>query len=122
MHSSHQAKLLKAGYTIYTGTTSPQGLVIKAKTLDNSNWHTIEKGFLSKAQLKKRLFELDKKPTWIDLYDSKNNLTDNEKWDDFWDQLENLYSDGALQNEDQDDLGYIGELALIAFGFKVDGD
>ena len=75
MHGSHQLKLLKAGFTIYYGCNDAQsGLVIRIKTCANSNWHTFEKGFKSKAELKRRLAELDAKKEWIDLYDTKNNI------------------------------------------------
>jgi hypothetical protein len=75
MHASHQEKLLNAGFTIYMGTTVGAGnLIIKAKTPANHNWHTIEKNFASKAELKRRLHELDKMPKLIDLNDSKNTL------------------------------------------------
>jgi hypothetical protein len=75
MHASHQAKLLNAGFTIYSGTTVGDGkLAIKAKTPDNHNWHTIEKNFATKVALKKRLHELDTMPKMIDLYDTKNQF------------------------------------------------
>ena len=75
MHSSHQIKLLNAGFTIYFGENNPKsGPVIKAKTYDNHNWHIIERGFKSIAELKRRLVEIDKRKEWIDLYDTKNNV------------------------------------------------
>lgn len=75
MHQSHQNKLLSAGFTLYFGCfDSAQGLVIKKKTFAKTNWHTHEKDFKSKAELKRRLVELDKKKEWIDLYDTKNTL------------------------------------------------
>lgn len=75
MHASHQARLLEAGFTIYYGgNDGARGLVIKVKTKRNHNWTIHEKGFKSKAELKRRLIELDQKKDWVDLYDSKNSL------------------------------------------------
>ena len=74
MHTTHQLKLLRAGFTLYTGEKHhASGLVIKIKTINDSNWHTFESGFGTKAALKRRLSELDKLPKWIDLRDSKNS-------------------------------------------------
>jgi len=128
MHSTHQAKLLNVGYTIYTGTTTTNGLVIKAKTPDNHNWHTIEAGFKNKSQLKKRLFDLDKKSNWIDLYDSKNTITEYEniqmkekaeRWDTLHERINKMYFDenGNELPENEFDLADIGQEAAVAFGY-----
>ncbi|WP_336834390.1 hypothetical protein [Sphingobacterium siyangense] len=75
MHASHQARLLKAGFTIYYGCMDAiHGLIINRKTAKNHHWTIYQKGFKSKAELKRRLAELDKKNDWIDLYDTKNTL------------------------------------------------
>lgn len=74
MHASHQKKLLNAGFTIYSGDIyGAHAPRIKVKTPADHNWKTFEKDFKSKAELKRRLDELDKKPMWIDLYDTKNS-------------------------------------------------
>lgn len=74
MHASHQLKIINAGFTIYRGMKVDNSFFIKVKTKSNHNWHNLEKDFPSAAALKRRLHELDKKPMWIDLNDTKNTI------------------------------------------------
>ena len=68
-------KLLNAGFKVIEGKQySISGLSIWAKTNVKREWHLLEKGFASKAALKRRVRELMKDPLTIDLYDTYHRL------------------------------------------------
>lgn len=56
MNTRDQLKILDAGFIIIRADES--NLRIKAKTLARPEWHTYEKGFKSKAELRRRIKQL----------------------------------------------------------------
>ncbi len=56
LHSRDVAKLITAGYTIIRADN--ENLKIKHKNLASKDWSTLEKGFKSKAELRRKMDEL----------------------------------------------------------------
>ncbi|MCC2590332.1 hypothetical protein [Chryseobacterium sp. MFBS3-17] len=56
LHNRDVRKLLKAGFIIIREDL--QNLVIKCKTVTQRDWHTMEKGFASKAAMRRRMDEM----------------------------------------------------------------
>jgi hypothetical protein len=75
-----QAKLTRAGFTIIchriepTSTQSQQTYSVWRKTKDKPEWHLLEKGFITKASLKRFLKKLIEDSMCIDLYDSYHRV------------------------------------------------
>lgn len=97
MNQTDQIKLLNAGFTIITGENHAKyGLRIKGKTKNQTEWHTLQNDFKSKAELKRRLTKWLEDPKVIDLYDSKNSQLLAEEKTKFDYHLDNYDSTGGL--------------------------
>ncbi|ROH98307.1 hypothetical protein EGI16_21760 [Chryseobacterium sp. G0240] len=64
LHSRDVLKLLKKGFTIIRADN--ENLRIKHKSRTNTEWQTLEKGFESKAALRRKMDELLKLSTIIE--------------------------------------------------------